>query len=308
VHICTAGNGITYVCLCSPLLPLLHPPSNSPPPPPALALQSFEGGLGGEPWNEAHGGYTFCGLAAAMLAGKEHALDLGRLLHWTVKRQVCFSIFLAGGAGACLRQVFHWLFVPAEIQKCPPFPSHPSPPLTSRLFSQGSIEGGFNGRTNKLVDGCYSFWQGGTFPLLMQALMQGPRGSNRGGGDKGLMLAAGAIQPQAFRSSRAESGGSATQGPAPVATASNAEVLEVLAGLDAKPPAAVAAARVEQAEALLEAAVEASIAAEEQYTRAGQVHAANVEELRRAAAAALESAQAVQEVRRAMACWCRNVS
>jgi prenyltransferase beta subunit len=28
------------------------------------------------------------------------------------------------------------------------------------------LEGGFQGRTNKLVDGCYSFWQGGVFPLL----------------------------------------------------------------------------------------------------------------------------------------------
>ena len=24
------------------------------------------------------------------------------------------------------------------------------------------------GRTNKLVDGCYSFWQGGLFPLLQR--------------------------------------------------------------------------------------------------------------------------------------------
>lgn len=30
------------------------------------------------------------------------------------------------------------------------------------------MEGGFNGRTNKLVDGCYSFWQGGLFPLLQR--------------------------------------------------------------------------------------------------------------------------------------------
>ena len=27
-------------------------------------------------------------------------------------------------------------------------------------------EGGFNGRTNKLVDSCYSFWQGSVFNLL----------------------------------------------------------------------------------------------------------------------------------------------
>jgi protein farnesyltransferase subunit beta len=27
------------------------------------------------------------------------------------------------------------------------------------VFRQGAVEGGFQGRTNKLVDGCYSFWQ-----------------------------------------------------------------------------------------------------------------------------------------------------
>merc|ERR1719474_1383696 len=37
---------------------------------------------------------------------------------------------------------------------------------------QMRLEGGFQGRTNKLVDGCYSFWQGGTFPLLHTALSQ----------------------------------------------------------------------------------------------------------------------------------------
>lgn len=31
------------------------------------------------------------------------------------------------------------------------------------------MEGGFNGRTNKLVDGCYSFWQGALFSLLQRA-------------------------------------------------------------------------------------------------------------------------------------------
>ncbi|GLG96877.1 Protein farnesyltransferase subunit beta [Gryllus bimaculatus] len=35
---------------------------------------------------------------------------------------------------------------------------------------QMRFEGGFQGRTNKLVDGCYSFWQGGAFPLLHKAL------------------------------------------------------------------------------------------------------------------------------------------
>ena len=31
---------------------------------------------------------------------------------------------------------------------------------------QVAAEGGFNGRTNKLVDGCYSFWVGALWPLL----------------------------------------------------------------------------------------------------------------------------------------------
>ncbi|GFR42714.1 hypothetical protein Agub_g3638 [Astrephomene gubernaculifera] len=87
------------------------------------ACQTYEGGLGGEPGNEAHGGYTYCGVAALLLAGGPQllaaALDMPRLLGWLVHRQ-------------------------------------------------GAVEGGFNGRTNKLVDGCYSFWQGALFPLLAQ--------------------------------------------------------------------------------------------------------------------------------------------
>jgi len=37
---------------------------------------------------------------------------------------------------------------------------------TKRQFAK---EGGFSGRTNKLVDGCYSFWVGGLFPLIRYA-------------------------------------------------------------------------------------------------------------------------------------------
>lgn len=34
------------------------------------------------------------------------------------------------------------------------------------------FEGGFQGRTNKLVDGCYSFWQGGAFPIIHRMLYE----------------------------------------------------------------------------------------------------------------------------------------
>ncbi len=33
------------------------------------------------------------------------------------------------------------------------------------------VEGGFQGRSDKLVDGCYSFWMGGTFAVVRQALL-----------------------------------------------------------------------------------------------------------------------------------------
>lgn len=37
------------------------------------------------------------------------------------------------------------------------------------------LEGGFSGRTNKLVDCCYSFWLGAMFPLIDKARKQDPR-------------------------------------------------------------------------------------------------------------------------------------
>ncbi|XP_047310831.1 protein farnesyltransferase subunit beta [Impatiens glandulifera] len=83
-----------------------------------LSCQTYEGGIAGEPGSEAHGGYTFCGLAAMVLIDEVHRLDLPKLINWVVFRQ--------------------------------------------------GIEGGFQGRTNKLVDGCYSFWQGAIFALAQQ--------------------------------------------------------------------------------------------------------------------------------------------
>lgn len=42
--------------------------------------------------------------------------------------------------------------------------------LSARQYAP---EGGFSGRTNKLVDGCYSHWVGGCWPLL-EACLEGP--------------------------------------------------------------------------------------------------------------------------------------
>lgn len=84
------------------------------------SLQAFDGGLGGEPGTEAHGGNTYCGVASLVIAGQLKAIDVEAVLDWAVMRQM-------------------------------------------------NYEGGFQGRTNKLVDSCYSFWVGATFPLLSTA-------------------------------------------------------------------------------------------------------------------------------------------
>ncbi|XP_060193387.1 protein farnesyltransferase subunit beta isoform X4 [Lycium barbarum] len=52
-----------------------------------LSCQTYEGGIAGEPGAEAHGGYTFCGLAAMILINEVNRLDLPRLIDWVVFRQ-----------------------------------------------------------------------------------------------------------------------------------------------------------------------------------------------------------------------------
>ncbi len=79
--------------------------------------QTVEGGLGPEPFCEAHGGYTFCGVASLILLNKLDVIDINKLLYWLTNRQM-------------------------------------------------SKEGGFSGRTNKLVDSCYSFWQASVFSMI----------------------------------------------------------------------------------------------------------------------------------------------
>lgn len=45
--------------------------------------------------------------------------------------------------------------------------------------TQASFEGGFAGRTNKLVDGCYAYWQGAILPLLAEAGLYTAEASRR---------------------------------------------------------------------------------------------------------------------------------
>lgn len=88
--------------------------------------QTYEGGIGGAPTNEAHGAYAFCGLACLCLLDAPH------------------------------RSIPKYLDLPR---------------LTSCLSSlQSAPEGSFAGRTNKLVDACYSHWVGSCWALVEAAL------------------------------------------------------------------------------------------------------------------------------------------
>lgn len=114
-----------------------------------LSCQTFEGGFGGEPGGiEAHGGYTYCALAGLAL------IDEWR--RKTTTNAVPPSLL----SRVRLADLQRWL-----------------------LLRQCSLEGGFSGRTNKLVDGCYTFWQGASFAVLERFLS----GSGRDG-DAGISI------------------------------------------------------------------------------------------------------------------------
>ena len=50
--------------------------------------QTFEGGLGPEPYCEAHGGYSYCGIATLVLLNKLNYIDVNSFLRWLVNRQM----------------------------------------------------------------------------------------------------------------------------------------------------------------------------------------------------------------------------
>jgi len=110
--------------------------------------QTAEGGLGGFPGGpEAHGGYAFCGAAAAALASGR-----GR----------------SGGSGGDGDDDGGDCDDARTLSSSPPplFPLDPRLLLLWASRCQSRTNGGFAGRTNKLVDGCYSWWQGALFGMM----------------------------------------------------------------------------------------------------------------------------------------------
>jgi protein farnesyltransferase subunit beta len=52
------------------------------------SCQTYEGGITCIPFGEAHGGYTFCGLAALLILNESHKIDIERLIEWLCNRQL----------------------------------------------------------------------------------------------------------------------------------------------------------------------------------------------------------------------------
>ena len=109
----------------------------------------WEGGFGGEPGAEAHGGYTYCAVAALYLfrtTKQKHGNT-----NVTTASPECnnSSRTLDDNAIHKLELCSTWL-----------------------RQRQMSYEGGFSGRINKLVDGCYSFWQGAASVIIHEQLQQ----------------------------------------------------------------------------------------------------------------------------------------
>lgn len=55
------------------------------------SCQTYEGGFGGTPNLEAHGGYSFCAAAALALLGTTSTVNLKSLLRWAVNRQMKYE-------------------------------------------------------------------------------------------------------------------------------------------------------------------------------------------------------------------------
>ena len=103
-----------------------------------ISCQTYEGGFGGDEGLEAHGGYTFCALSA---------------LHILVKDSVGTGTSTGTGAYKSSSLLSHCGVDTESLEDW----------LVKR---QLGYEGGFSGRTNKLVDGCYTFWVGSAIAIL----------------------------------------------------------------------------------------------------------------------------------------------
>ncbi|XP_013793080.2 protein farnesyltransferase subunit beta-like [Limulus polyphemus] len=77
-----------------------------------VRCQTYEGGFGGVPGMEAHGGYTFCGFASLVLLGREKLCDVHKLL---VGEVLIWLYFIC--SDNLTTSMEHWLFNQTALQE-----------------------------------------------------------------------------------------------------------------------------------------------------------------------------------------------
>ncbi|KAF8649327.1 hypothetical protein AX16_005882 [Volvariella volvacea WC 439] len=136
------------------------------------------------PLGEAHGGYTFCALASWVMV--QPYMEWERLHPHSPPLPNPYS-----EPGTPSFPAYDNSFY-TQHQQGQQQPTINIPNLTRWLVQMQGSEaelGGFKGRTNKLVDGCYAWWVGGAFALL-EGLGLGVGYSE--GGDEGEQMGGGA--------------------------------------------------------------------------------------------------------------------
>ncbi|KAG7123451.1 Protein farnesyltransferase subunit beta like protein [Verticillium longisporum] len=162
----------------------------------ARAIQNPNGGFGGGHGQMSHLATSFALILSIAIVGGEELYEttLFTGLADFVRRCQTFEGGLGGkpdteAHGAytfCALGCLAILDAPHRI-----IPKHLNVPrLISWLSSrQYAPEGGFSGRTNKLVDGCYSHWVGGCWPLVDAALNGASELDENVGDDEGELPA-----------------------------------------------------------------------------------------------------------------------
>lgn len=134
------------------------------------SVKSVDGGFAMHKGGEIDTRGTYCALAVAQLTNVFTKDLFDKTAEWIVSCQTYEGGFggrqgmeAHGGytfcalAGLALLGRPHLCDIDALLRWC--------------VNKQMKMEGGFQGRTNKLVDGCYSFWQGGVFPIIHTMLL-----------------------------------------------------------------------------------------------------------------------------------------
>ncbi|KAL8777253.1 MAG: hypothetical protein Q9213_007946 [Squamulea squamosa] len=155
------------------------------------AMQNVDGGFGGGHGQTSHCAPSYAAVLSLAMVGGTASLDMidrkalkqmGVSESALMEKKMSGQTFEGGISGSpqteahgayafCALACLSILGPPQEI-----IPSYLDVHLLLGWLSarQYAPEGGFAGRTNKLVDGCYSHWVGGCWPLL-EAAIEGSR-------------------------------------------------------------------------------------------------------------------------------------